>query len=81
MDNMTIINNSLNRDDFMQQGLLLNTFGKERMTETIEKHINQLMSKRKELLILLKWEEYKSEDIHEEIKEHLNCGDTDEKKR
>jgi len=65
----------------MQHGLLSNTSGKERMAETIEKHINQLMSKKKELLILLKWEEYQNEHIQEEIKEHLNCGDIDEQQK
>ena len=79
MDNMTIINTSLNGDDFMQCGLLLNTSGKERMAETVGKRINQLMSKKKELLILLKWEEYQNEHSHEEIKEHPNCGDIDKK--
>jgi len=37
--------------------------------------------KKKEVLILWKWEEYKNEHIHDEIKEHLNCGDTDEQKK
>jgi hypothetical protein len=49
------------------------------MAETIEKHINQLMSKKRELLILLKWKEYQNEHIHKEIKEHLNCGGTHKK--
>lgn len=77
---MTIINTSLNGDDFMQHGLFWDTSDKERMAEMFGKHINQLMSKKKELLILLKWEEYQNEHIHEEIKKHLNCGDTDKKK-
>jgi hypothetical protein len=49
------------------------------MAEMFGKHINQLMSKKKELLSLLKWEEYQNKHIHEEIKKHLNCGDTDKK--
>jgi len=34
-----------------------------------------------ELLILLKWEEYQNEHIHEEIKERLNCYDADEQQK
>jgi len=38
MNNMTIINTNLNRDDFVENGLNLNTSGKGRMAEMILYH-------------------------------------------
>ena len=57
MDNMTLINTNSNRDDFMEHGLHLNTFGKGRMAEMIGKHISQQMSRKEELSIIVKSEE------------------------
>jgi hypothetical protein len=66
MGNMTIINttSNLNRDDFTQYGLHLNSSGKERMVEMIGKHIHQLMLK-KEPPIILQWDETQNISIHE----------------
>jgi hypothetical protein len=48
------------------------------MAEIIGKHITQLMSSKKELIAFLEWQYNKNEHIHEEVKEQLKSGDTDE---
>ena len=49
MDNVKIFDINLNRNNFMQHGLHLNIFGKERKAETIVKNIKQLMDKKKRI--------------------------------
>jgi hypothetical protein len=48
------------------------------MAEIIGKHINQLMPSKKELPIIIKWEENQNGHIREEVKEELKSGDADE---
>jgi len=48
------------------------------MAEMIGRHINQDMSRKKELSIIIKWEENQTEHIHEEVKDKLESGDAGE---
>jgi hypothetical protein len=45
----------------------------------IGKHINQHMSRKKELCITIKWEENQSGHIHKEVKERVKSGDAGER--
>jgi hypothetical protein len=52
MDNVKIIDINLNRNNFTQHGLHLNTAGKGRVAEIIVKNIKQLMDKTKNIPII-----------------------------
>jgi len=56
MDNVRIIDINLNRNNFTQHGLHLNTVGKGRVAEMIVKNIKQLMVKTKNIPIIRDWE-------------------------
>jgi Cu/Ag efflux pump CusA len=55
MDNVKILDINLNRNNFTQHGLHLNTVGKARVAGMIVKNIKQLMDKTKNIPIILDW--------------------------
>jgi Cu/Ag efflux pump CusA len=55
-DNVKILDINLNRNNFTQHGLHLNTVSKGRVAEMIVKNIKQLMGKTKNIPIILDWE-------------------------
>jgi hypothetical protein len=74
MDNVSIINANLHREDFTQHGLHRNSSGKERIVEMIGKHIHQLMSKKNELPIILHWGKIHNVSFYNEADIKLQSG-------
>jgi len=70
-DNVKIIQANLNRNDFTLHGLHLNISGKEKMAEMIGENIKELMARKEETPIILKWEENQKDPTLKEAKEKL----------
>ena len=76
-DNVKIIQANLSRNDFTLHGLHLNIAGKEKMAEMIEENVKELMARKEETPIILKWKENQKDPTQKEAKEKLINDNTE----
>ena len=76
-DNLKIIQANLSRNDFTLHGLHLNIAGKEKMAEMIEENVKELMARKEEIPIILKWKENQKDPTQKEAKEKLINDNTE----
>jgi len=76
-DNLKIIQANLSRNDFTLHGLHLNIAGKEKMAEMIEENVKELMARKEETPIILKWKENQKDPTQKEAKEKLINDNTE----